>query len=144
MRAAPRFAQVGESFSKRVTLDVESIRSFARSCGDTNPLHHDEAVARASRFGRIIACGPHTASLLLALSAEHFARSCAALGLDFRVQFRKAVKADETITFRWTVTRVEDKPSMQGELVEMEGEGVNEAGERVLSATGLVLATESL
>jgi acyl dehydratase len=139
-----RFAQLGQSFSKTVTLDVESIRSFARSCGDTNPLHHDEAAARASRFGSIIACGPHTASLLLALSAEHFAGICAALGLDFRVQFRKAVKAGETVTFRWTIVRVEAKPSMQGELVEMEGEGVNQDGVRVLSATGLVLAAETL
>jgi acyl dehydratase len=139
-----RYARVGDSFSKTVTLDLASIRSFAQACGDTNPLHHDEGVARASRFGSIIACGPHTASLLLALSAEHFAQSCAALGLDFRVQLRKAVKAGETVTFRWTVVRVEDKPSMQGELVEMDGEGVNQDGVRVLSATGLVLATERL
>jgi acyl dehydratase len=139
-----RFAQVGQSFSKTVALDVDSIRSFARSCGDTNPLHHDEAAARASRFGSIIACGPHTASLLLALSAEHFANICPALGLDFRVQFRKAVKAGDRVTFRWTVVRVEDKPSMQGELVEIDGEAVNQDGVRVLSATGLVLATQSL
>lgn len=81
-----RFAQVGQSFSKTVTLDLESIRSFARSCGDTNPPHHDEAAACASHFGCIIACEPHTASLLPALLAEHFARRCAALGRDFRAQ----------------------------------------------------------
>jgi acyl dehydratase len=84
-----RFAKVGDRFGKSVTLDVDSIRSFARACGDTNPLHHDEAVARASRFGSIIACGPHTASLLLALSAEHFARICPALGLDSACSFAR-------------------------------------------------------
>ena len=139
-----RFAKVGDRFGKSVTLDVESIGSFARACGDTNPLHHDDAVARASRFGSIIACGPHTASLLLALSAEHFARICPALGLDFRVQFRKAVKAGDTLALEWTVVRVEDKPSMRGELVEMDGRVHTQHGELVLSGHGLVLAAERL
>ena len=139
-----RFAKVGDRFGKSVTLDVESIGSFARACGDTNPLHHDDAVARASRFGSIIACGPHTASLLLALSAEHFARICPALGLDFRVQFRKAVKAGDTLALEWTVVRVEDKPSMRGELVEMDGRVHNQHRELVLSGHGLVLAAERL
>lgn len=139
-----RFARVGESFSKTVSLDAASISTFAALSQDPNPLHHDAAVARRSRFGAVIASGPQTASLLLGLSAEHFTRSGAALGLDFRLQFRKAVKAGDVLTLRWTVTRVEDKPSLKGELVEMAGEVRNQNDELVLSSTGLVLATDTL
>lgn len=139
-----RFATVGESFGKTMTLDATSISAFATQVGDPNPLHHDEAAARRSRFGSIIACGPHTSALLMALTAERFTRDGAALGLDFRIQFRKVVKAGDQLTMRWTVTRVEDKPRLNGELIEMAGEVRNQLGELVLSSTGLVLATDAL
>jgi acyl dehydratase len=41
----PRNARVGETFGRRVTIDAASIRSFAASVEDFNPLHHDEAIA---------------------------------------------------------------------------------------------------
>ena len=48
-------ANVGERFSAEMTLGKAEIAHFARTCGDSNPLHFDEAAAQKSRFGAIIA-----------------------------------------------------------------------------------------
>src|SRR5438552_608745 len=58
----PDGMQVGDRFAKDVAFSEESIRQFASFVGDTNPLHHDQAAAAASPFGRIIASGTQTFS----------------------------------------------------------------------------------
>ncbi len=136
-----RFAVVGETYTHTVTLDAAAIRAFATACGDFNPLHHDEAAAARSRFGRLIASGPHTASLLLGLSATWFAQRGTPLGLDYTIKFRRAALAGDTLTLRWTVIAVHWKESLRGELVTLEGEIRNQHGEPVLTATGLLLVT---
>lgn len=138
-----RFANVGESFTHTVALDAAAIRAFAAASGDFNPLHHDAAAAARSRFGALIASGPHTASLLLGLSATVFAQRGAPLGLDYTIKFRKAVRAGDTLTLRWTVAAVHWKESLHGELVTLDGEIRNQHGEPVLTSTGLLLVTET-
>jgi acyl dehydratase len=136
-----QIAWVGESFESSVTVDADSVRDFAAACGDFNPLHHDEAVAARSRFGGLIAAGPHTASLLMARTATHFSQRAQPLGLEFNVRFNKAVRAGDTLRLRWTVTDVAPKPSLGGEFVTLHGEAINQAGEVVLSSVGLLLVT---
>jgi 3-hydroxybutyryl-CoA dehydratase len=68
------YAQPHERFSATVALDPQTTSAFAHSVGDTNPVHHDAAVAAQSRFGRLIASGPHTTAHLLALTASHFSK----------------------------------------------------------------------
>ncbi|MEW5879807.1 MAG: MaoC family dehydratase [Pseudomonadota bacterium] len=138
-----RFANVGESHSRSVTLDAAAIRAFATACGDFNPLHHDAAAAARSRFGRLIASGPHTASLLLGLSATWFAQRGTPLGLDYTIRFRKAVCAGDTLTLRWTVVAVHWKESLRGELVTLDGEIRNQHDECVLTSNGLLLVTDA-
>lgn len=76
----PQTFAVGDSFSKTLVFDKESIRSFATVAGDTNPLHHDEEVAAASRFGGLIASGPHFTALMMGVVAQNVTRSGQALG----------------------------------------------------------------
>jgi 3-hydroxybutyryl-CoA dehydratase len=144
--AAPagRYGEVGETFTRSVTLEAAAISAFAANIGDTNPLHHDAEAAARTRFGGLIACGPHTSSLLMAVTADVFSRRGAALGLDFRMRFRRAVPAGATLTLRWTITAIDFNPSMQGEVIALEGDARDAAGERYLSAEGLVLVRESL
>lgn len=137
-----RNARVGESFERRVTISADDIRRFAASVEDFNPLHHDAAVAARSRFGALTASGTHTGSLLLALTATHFSQHAQPLGLDFSLKFRKAVKAGDTLRLRWTVTRIEFKPKLDGELVSLAGDATNQHGEVALSATALLLVTD--
>lgn len=140
--SAGRYARVGEQFSRRVTLDAAAVSAFARQIGDTNPLHHDAALAAGTRFGGLIACGPHTSSLLMAVTADAFAQRGAALGLDFRMQFRRAVPATATLQLSWTVTAVEAKASLGGELVSLDGRVSGDDGTLYVSAQGLVLVKE--
>lgn len=142
--AAGRYGQVGETFTRSVTLDAASVSAFAAQIGDTNPLHHDAQAAARTRFGGLIACGPHTSSLLMAVTADVFSRRGAALGLDFRMRFRRAVPAGTTLVLRWTITAIDFNASMQGEVITLAGDACDAAGEHYLSADGLVLVRESL
>jgi acyl dehydratase len=136
--------EVGESFSREVTFDAQGIAAFATACGDTNPLHHDAAYAAASRFGGIIACGPHVTALLMALTASHFAPRGPGVGLGFTFRLRSAVRAGETVTMRWRVTGVTPKASLRGRIIQLEGEAVRPGGVIAVTATGEALAMDEL
>jgi acyl dehydratase len=136
--------QVGERFASQVTLTRAQIATFATLCGDTNPLHHDEAYARRTRFGGVIACGPQITSLMMGLTATHFSQTTAMLGLEFTFRFRKAVKAEQSIHMEWEVVAAEYKRSLGGQLVTLQGRATNPRGEVVLSGSGTVLVTTTL
>ncbi len=101
MRTHPR-----ERFCAEVTLSPAAVVEFANAAGDDNPIHHDAQFAATTRFGRPTASGPHTTALLLALTASHFSKTGAMLGLEFWVRFRRAIYADETIRLEWMVIKV--------------------------------------
>jgi acyl dehydratase len=136
--------QVGERFVTQVTLSASDVAEFARRCGDLNPLHHDETYARGTRFGAIIASGPHLSSLMMALTASHFSRNGAMLGLEFCFRFVKAVRAGEGLELAWSVVATEPKPSLGGEIVSLEGQATNVERVVVVTATGKVLVAPSL
>ena len=134
--------EVGETFSRKVAFDAQGIAAFATLCGDTNPLHHDAAYAAASRFGGIIACGPHVTSLLMALTASHFAPRGPGVGLGFTFRLRSAVRAGETVTMRWRVTAVTRKETLRGSIIQLVGEVVRPGGVIAITATGETLAMD--
>ena len=133
------YARPHERFSTVVTLDPQATSTFAHSVGDTNPLHHDAELAAKSRFGRLIASGPQTTAHLLALTASHFSKRGAMLGLEFWVRFRRPVYADETITLEWLVVSVKPNSRLDGEIVDLRGRIRKENGETAVGAKGRVL-----
>ena len=135
---------LGERFAKDVTLTVDEIAAFARSCGDFNPLHHDEAYARQTRFRGIIACGPHITSLMMGMTATHFSHDGAMLGLEFTFQFRKAVKAGEPLHLAWEVIALEPKASLHGIVLSLQGTTTDAAGTVLVTGVGKLLATDHL
>jgi acyl dehydratase len=136
--------QPHERFSARLALEPAAARAFARAVGDTNPLHHDAEFAASTRFGRLLASGPQTTAHLFALTASHFSKRGAMLGLEFWVRFRRPVYADETITLEWLVVSVKDSPRLNGEIIDLRGRIRKESGETAVGAKGRVLVTESL
>lgn len=139
MRAQPR-----ERFSANVSLTPSDVRAFATTAGDNNPIHHDPAFAATTRFGRPTASGPHTTALLLALTASHFSKKGAMLGLEFWVRFRRPVYADETISLEWLVVRVTPNEKLRGEIVELRGRIRGQDGKTAVGARGRVLVTDQL
>ena len=139
MRAYPR-----ERFSSEVTLSPATVAAFANSAGDNNPIHYDPAFAAATRFGRLLASGPHTTALLLALTASHFSTRGAMLGLEFWVRFRRPIYADETIRLEWMVVKVTPNDTLRGEIVELRGRITGQDGKTSLGAKGRVLVTDHL
>ena len=139
MRAFPH-----ERFSAEVRLTPESVADYANSVGDTNPVHHDPGFAARTRFGRPIASGTHTTALLLALTASHYSKRSAMLGLEFWVGFRKAIFADETIRLEWLTVKVTPNARLKGDVVELRGRIRNEKGETALRAKGRVLVMDAL
>ena len=139
VRAYPR-----ERFSSTVTLNPALVGAFAHSIGDDNPIHHDAAFAAGTRYGRVIASGPHTSALLLALTASHFSKRGEMVGLEFWVRFRRPAYADETVHLEWLVVRVKANEKLGGDVVDLRGRIRNAAGETVLGAKGRVLITSRL
>ena len=133
-----------DRFASQVTLTPTSVAEFARGIGDLNPVHHDSEYAAGTRFKRPIASGTQTTALLMALTATHFSQRSAMVGLEFWFRFRRAIFADETICLEWLVISVRPHPRLGGNVVDLRGRVLNQAGETAVGAKGRVLVTEQL
>jgi acyl dehydratase len=133
-----------ERFSSEVALTPAIVADCARAVGDANPMHLDAGFAASSRYGRLIASGAHTSALLLGLTASHFSKKGAMIGLEFWVRFRAPIFADETIRLEWLVVAVTPNAKLQGEIVELRGRIRGEDGRTALGAKGRVLVTSKL
>jgi len=139
-----RFARIGEEFGRIVRLDAGEISRFATLAGDENPLHHDEAHARQTRFGGVIASGTQVVALFMGATATEFSRRGAALGLEFSFRLRKAAHAGDLLDLRWRVVRIHPKSRLAGEIVHLEGEVRDGAGDVAVTGTATLLVTERL
>jgi len=120
------------------------VGAYARAAGDDNPVHHDPRFAASTRYGRVIASGTHTTALLLGLTASHFAKKGAMLGLEFWVRFRRPVYADETIRLEWLVVKVTPNEKLHGDVVDLRGRIKGEDGRTAVGAKGRVLVADHL
>jgi len=59
--------KIGDKASRTKTVTDADIQAFAQASGDTNPVHLDDAYAATTRFGRRIAHGMLTASVISAI-----------------------------------------------------------------------------
>jgi acyl dehydratase len=101
---------VGDRAALARTVEAGDIELFTRISGDRNPLHYDEAAARASRFGEIIVQGGITTAILNAVVAERLpGPGTVFLQVDWR--FLAPVRPGDEITGAVEVLEVrEDKP----------------------------------
>jgi acyl dehydratase len=126
--------KVGERFTRELHFTADAIRKFAEFVGDTNPLHHDEKLARDSRFGRLIASGTHTSALMMAANADYVTARSPSLGLEISCRLRRAVCAGDTLQLEWVLTAIEPKASLGGSILTFNATLTNAQGE--IAATG--------
>jgi acyl dehydratase len=106
-RGVPR---VGQKASRSRTVERGDIERFTEISGDRNPLHYDEAVARATKFGEIIVQGGVTSAILNAVVAEDLPGP-GTVFLQVNWSFKAPVRPGDVITGSVEITEVrEDKP----------------------------------
>ena len=102
--------RVGDTARRTRTVTMRDIELFTELTGDRNPLHYDEEVAAATRFGGVIVQGGVTSGLLNAVVAEELpGPGTVFLHTDWR--FLAPVKPGDAITAEVEVIGLrEDKP----------------------------------
>jgi len=107
----------GDTASLSRTISDDDIRAFADATGDRNPLHLDEEFAKQTRFGRRIAHGMLSASLISAVIANELPGE-GSIYLGQTLQFVAPVFPGDTVTARVTVATIrEDKPILKLETI---------------------------
>src|SRR5215212_12232059 len=135
-RRAMKFT-VGDSAEITKTITEADVQAFAALTGDHNPVHVDEAFAKTTRFGRTIAHGMLTASLISSVLANKLPGE-GSVYLGQTLQFVAPVFPGDEITARVTVKEVrEDKP-----IVKLETICVNQNGAIVISGEATILAKD--
>ena len=101
---------VGTVARRTRTVTADDIVRFTEMTGDRNPLHYDERLAAASRFGGIIVQGGVTSGLLNAVVAEDLpGPGSVFLHVDW--SFKAPVRPGDEITAEAEVLEVrDDKP----------------------------------
>jgi acyl dehydratase len=129
--------KVGDSAEMTKTIVQADIDAFANVTGDHNPVHVDEEFAKTTRFGRRIAHGMLTASLISAVLANKLPGE-GSVYLGQTLKFVAPVFPGDEITARVTVREIrEDKPILRLETV-----CVNQSKEIVIRGEATVLAAD--
>ena len=102
--------EVGQTAQRSRAVTAHDIQLFTKISGDWNPLHYDEEIARATRFGGIVVQGGVTSAILNAVVAEDLPGP-GTVFLQVNWSFKAPVRPGDTITGEVEVTKVRsDKP----------------------------------
>src|SRR3954467_8926790 len=124
---------IGRRARRTRTVTENDIVRFTELTGDRNPLHYDEQLAAASRFGGIIVQGGVTSGLLNALVAEDLpGPGSVFLHVDW--SFKAPTKPGDELTAEAEVLEARaDKP-----ICKLRTTITNQDGTVVLDGTALV------
>ena len=128
---------VGDSAEITKTIEQADIDAFAEVTGDHNPVHVDEEFAKTTRFGKRIAHGMLTASLISSVLANKLPGE-GSVYLGQTLKFVAPVFPGDEVTARVTVKEIrEDKPILKLETI-----CVNQRDEIVIRGEATVLAAD--
>ena len=97
--------EVGDEAVFSKTIEEADVLLFAELSGDRYPLHVDEDYARGTRFGRRVAHGMLTASLLSTTNAM-LLQEPGGISVEQTLRFLRPVFLGDTITARSTVIEI--------------------------------------
>jgi acyl dehydratase len=125
---------IGATASITKTIGSAEIAAFAAVSGDVNPMHLSADFAQRTRYGRPIAHGMLTASLISAVIGTELPGP-GSIWVSQTLNFLHPVFPGDTITTTATVTAVhEERP-----LVTLETQCANQDGRLVLDGEALIL-----
>ena len=126
--------KVGDNAEITKKITEADIQAFAEVTGDHNPIHLDDEFAKSTRFGRRIAHGMLTASLISSVLANKLPGE-GSVYLGQSLQFVTPVFPGDEVTARVTVKQIrDDKPILKLETI-----CVNQHGETVIRGEASVL-----
>jgi acyl dehydratase len=110
-KAWPRgMPAVGQKARRTRQVQARDIELFTEISGDRNPIHYDDAKARASRFGGIVVQGGVISAILNAVVAEDLPGP-GTVFMNVSWNFRAPVRPGDSITGEVEVMKVrDDKP----------------------------------
>jgi acyl dehydratase len=129
--------KVGDSAETTRTIEQADVDAFAEVTGDRNPVHVDETFAQQTRFGRRIAHGMLTASLISSVLANQLPGE-GSVYLGQTLRFVAPVFPGDEVTARVTVTEVRDNRP----IIKLETICVNQRGETVIRGEATVLVSD--
>ncbi|MEM7042590.1 MAG: MaoC family dehydratase [Pseudomonadota bacterium] len=101
---------IGDTAERSRTTSMADVERFTAMTGDKNPIHYDEAIAKATPLGTLVVQGGVTTGLLNAVVAKDLPGP-GTVFLETNWRFSRAVKVGEEIMASVKVTEVrEDKP----------------------------------
>ncbi len=125
--------EIGAVARRTRLVSRRDIELFTEISGDRNPIHYDEEVAAASRFGGLVVQGGVTSGLLNALVAEDLPGP-GSVFLEVAWRFLAPVRPGDEITAEVTVTDARrDKP-----VTTLATRILNQDGVVVLDGTAVV------
>ena len=145
LTSRPRYLDdltVGRRFTTgSVSVDAAAIRAFAAEY-DPQPFHLDEAAARASLFGRLVASGWHTMALTMRMLVEgglQPAWGLVGLGAD-ELRWPRPVEAGDVLRVEWEVVEIRMSASRPDRgVARLQVTTRNQRGEVVLTVVTAVL-----
>jgi acyl dehydratase len=124
--------RVGQTAQRSREITAHDIMLFTEISGDRNPLHYDEEVAKATRFGGIVVQGGVTSAILNAVVAEDLPGP-GTVFLQVNWRFNAPVRPGDRITGQVSVTNVRgDKP-----ITELQTEVILDDGTVVLDGNAV-------
>ena len=100
--------KVGMTAAVSKVLDDAAVRAFATLSGDVNPAHLDDDYAATTRFGRRIAHGMLTASLLSTVIGTRLPGK-GTIYLSQSLRFRRPVFVGDEVTAEVEVTAIDEQ-----------------------------------
>lgn len=134
-------ARVGDTCtSPRYTVTRERIQAYADLTGDHTPVHVDEAYARASHFGCIVAHGLFGQSIADGLKTQSDYRFLPGMSLGWTWDFLRPIRVDDELHVRFSVGSLRVSRSRPGwgivvlpcELINQHGQVVQRGEHRLM------------
>jgi 3-hydroxybutyryl-CoA dehydratase len=100
--------EIGMSAEQTMIISAEKIDTFAELSGDFNPIHMDAEFAATTMFGRRIAHGALSASLISAVLGNDLPGP-GAVFVELNMRFRRPAFIDDEVTARAEVSEINPK-----------------------------------